>query len=124
MDYNILQKQDDIIENLLELWMEVKQEKNSNLGENVLFTGGSLVYSWQNGKKKTKLTNVNIKNEQDLIYFKDLDVDLTPLFELQQNFTQSIVEIYNDIYTDFCKFMKKKKIINTQKSNIMYCIKT
>jgi hypothetical protein len=114
-----LQKQDDIIEYLLELWMDVKNAKDSNLGDNVLFIGGPSVYSWKNGKKKTKLTNVNIKDEQDLIYFKDLDFDLTFLFELQQNFTQSIVEIYNEIYVDFCGFMKKKKIINTNKSRVV-----
>jgi hypothetical protein len=116
LDYNILLKQDDIIENLLELWMEVKNAKDSNFGDNVLFIGGPSVYSWKFGKKKTQLTNVNIREEQDFVYFKNLDFDLTFLFELQKSFTQSVVEIYNDIYVDFCKFMKKKKMININKS--------
>lgn len=116
LDYKILQTQDDFLENLLELWMEVQQAKRADLGDKVLYFSQQAVYSWRQGMKKTKLTGVTIQEEQDLIYFKEFDFDLTFLFELQQSFTQSIVEIFNDIYEDFCVFMEKKKLTNLQKS--------
>ena len=96
--------------------MEVKQNKLDDLSNKVLFIGSQAIYSWKNKKKKAKLTAVTVEEEHDFIYFKDLDFDLTFLFELQQNYTQAIVEIFNEIYTDFCLFMNKKKIINLNKS--------
>lgn len=109
LDQSILSEQDDIIENFLELWLEVKDNYSTDLSENVLFIAKQAVYAWKDNAKKTKLTSVNITQDQDFIYFKNIDFDVTFLFQLQQNFTQSIVEIFNDIYSDFCIFMEKKQ---------------
>jgi hypothetical protein len=118
LDQNILFEQDDIIENFLELWMEVKGNIPSDLSENVLFIANQAVYAWKDNAKKAKLTSVNITQDQDFIYFKNIDFDITFLFQLQQNFTQSIVEIFNYIYSDFCIFMNKKNKLSKNPSTI------
>lgn len=97
--------------------MEIKNNSSSDFSENVLFISKQAIYSWKNNAKKAKLTSVTVNEDQDFIYFKNIDFDLTFLFQLQQNFTQSIVEIFNDIYSDFVVFMNKKNKLkpNTRK---------
>lgn len=92
-----------------------KAQNQINLDNNksktdILFLGNSGISSLDGNNKAKKVNRgFSLSDHRNLIYFKNLNFDLTFLFELQANFFEMVVESYKHVYTNVCDFVDERK---------------
>lgn len=105
----ILKKEMEAFHDFGEKLLSPNQHDSPEVPENCFFLAkGKLFRLDANNEKVAMISSLNAQDERNLLFFPNINFDLTYLFELQTNFFQSVVDVYNQVYQNCCAYLDAK----------------